>query len=228
LPEVVVTKPALANVLVFSAAVLLFPSVALAQLESNLTLKREPPVGLFASAQQSVPPAQQVEAAVTDVIDRFRIGFVFGVGLDPELIQIGAHGAFGPFFSESLEFRPGIEFGFGEVTTIFGINLDAIFMFGEATDKSRWVPYVGGGPNFSIRNRGFTESAEDTEEDGDSVEGEDGEEVDEPSRFDFSDTDFTAGFNFIAGARRANGMFFEMKATAYGISNIRLLVGFNF
>ena len=48
------TKPALANVLVFSAAVLLFPSVALAQLESNLTLKREPPVGLFASAQQSV------------------------------------------------------------------------------------------------------------------------------------------------------------------------------
>ena len=50
------TKPALANVLVFSAAVLLFPSVALAQLESNLTLKREPPVGLFASAQQSAPP----------------------------------------------------------------------------------------------------------------------------------------------------------------------------
>ena len=114
------------------------------------------------------------------------------------------------------------------MTTIFGINLDAIFMFGDVTDNSRWVPYVGGGPNFSIRNRGFTESAEDTEEDGDPVEGEDGEPVDEPSRFDFSDTDFTAGFNFIAGARRANGMFFEMKATAYGISNIRLLVGFNF
>ena len=111
------------------------------------------------------PPAQQVESAVTGAIDKFRIGFVFGVGLDPELIDIGAHGAFGPFFSESLEFRPGIEFGFGEVTTIFGINLDAIFMLGDATDKSRWVPYVGGGPNFSIRNRGFTESAEDTEED---------------------------------------------------------------
>ena len=52
--------------------------------------------------------------------------------------------------------------------------------------------------------------------------GEEGEE-DEPSRFDFSDTDFTAGFNFIAGARRANGMFFELRATAYGVSNIRLL-----
>ena len=34
--------------------------------------------------------------------------------------------------------------------------------------------------------------------------------------------------NFIARARRRNGMFLEMKATAYGVSNVRLLVGFNF
>ena len=34
--------------------------------------------------------------------------------------------------------------------------------------------------------------------------------------------------NFIVGMRKQNGMFFEMKATAWGVSNIRLLAGFNF
>jgi hypothetical protein len=28
--------------------------------------------------------------------------------------------------------------------------------------------------------------------------------------------------------RRQSGMFFEMKATAWGVSNVRLLAGFNF
>jgi len=34
--------------------------------------------------------------------------------------------------------------------------------------------------------------------------------------------------NFIAGARNRNGVYLEMKATAYGVTNVRLLVGFNF
>jgi hypothetical protein len=50
----------------------------------------------------------------------------------------------------------------------------------------------------------------------------------EDSRFDFSDTDFNGGMNFIVGMRKQNGTFFEMKATAWGVTNIRLLVGFNF
>ena len=44
----------------------------------------------------------------------------------------------------------------------------------------------------------------------------------------FSDTDFNGGVNFIVGMRRQNGAFFEMRATAWGVSNIRLLAGFNF
>jgi hypothetical protein len=39
---------------------------------------------------------------------------------------------------------------------------------------------------------------------------------------------FEGGVNFIVGARRPSGMFLEMKATAYGVSNVRLLMGFNF
>jgi hypothetical protein len=56
-------------------------------------------------------------------------------------------------------------------------------------------------------------------------EDDDGEDR---NRFDFSDTDFEGGVNFIAGARNRNGVFVEMKATAYGVSNVRLVVGFNF
>jgi hypothetical protein len=33
--------------------------------------------------------------------------------------------------------------------------------------------------------------------------------------------------NFIVGMRQ-NRMFFEMKATAWGVSNIRLVAGYNF
>ena len=76
-----------------------------------------------------------------------------------------------------------------------------------------WTPYVGAGPNFALSHRGFDP---------------DGEDIEERNRFDFSDTDFEGGVNFIVGARRPNGMFLEMKATAYGVSNVRLLVGFSF
>ena len=39
---------------------------------------------------------------------------------------------------------------------------------------------------------------------------------DDRNRFDFGDTDFNSGFNFIAGARSQGGVFFEMRATAGG------------
>ena len=144
-------------------------------------------------------------------VERFRIGVEGGVGLDPELIQFGAHAAFAPIFSRNAEFRPGIEFGVGEVTTVFGINLDVLYSLPGATGQTRWMPYVGAGPNFSLSHRSFESDPDD-----------------DRNRFDFSDTDFDSGFNFIVGVRSQRGAFFEMKATAYGVSNVRLLAGFNF
>ncbi|HEU5255463.1 MAG TPA: hypothetical protein VFU28_05715 [Vicinamibacterales bacterium] len=32
----------------------------------------------------------------------------------------------------------------------------------------------------------------------------------------------------VAGARRANGLFFELRGTAYGVSNVKLIAGYNF
>jgi hypothetical protein len=188
-----------------------------------------PPTGTVFAAQQNVPPAgQQAAADVERAAKRFRVGVQGGVGLDPEILDVGAHAAFGPIFHPNLEFRPGVEIGVGELTTLFGINLDVLYTVPGFTRDTRWLPYIGVGPNFSLSHRGF-----ETEE-GDHVSttsaGTTGATVDldDRNRFDFSDTDFNGGMNFIVGMRKQSGMFFEMKATAWGVSNIRLLAGFNF
>ena len=62
--------------------------------------------------QSNLPTdARRAEDAVERAVRRFRIGAEGGVGLDPELIMFGAHGAFGPLFRRNVQFRPGIEIG---------------------------------------------------------------------------------------------------------------------
>jgi hypothetical protein len=196
-------KNTLTNAALIAAAMLLIPHAALAQGPADATTTGQPP---------NVPAqVQQAERAVERAVDRFRIGVVGGVGFDPELIQFGGHAAFAPIFSPSVEFRPGVEFGIGELTTTFAINLDVLYMFPGATTGTRWMPYIGAGPNFGLSHRSF-EAEDDLDR----------------NRFDFSDTDFNGGFNFVAGARNQAGMFFELKGTAWGVSSVRLLAGFNF
>lgn len=164
-----------------------------------------------AQQQSNVPPqVQSVEDDIEDAVRRFRIGVTGGVGLDPELIMAGAHASFGPIFRPGFDFRPGFTVGVGELTTTLGISLDVLYSFPGATRTTRWRPYVGAGPNFAVSRESFE------------TDGDDG------NRFDFSDTDFKAGLNVIAGARTPNGLFFELKATAGGVTNVRLLAGFNF
>jgi len=199
-----VKKLPLKAALVLSAALLMISNGASAQQQAGQTQNSQ---------------AQQVQDAVERTVDRFGIGVQGGVGLDPELIMFGAHGTFAPIFHRDVSFRPGVEFGVGEITTLFGINLDVLYTLPGATRATRWMPYVGAGPNFSVANRGFEFDADDdVESDAD----------DDGNRFDFSDTDFEPGFNFVVGARAQNGLFVEMRATAYGVSNIRLLAGFDF
>jgi hypothetical protein len=199
----------------------MFPTAASAQAENDRPASTQPTV--FASEQQTNVPAgaRQAEAAVERAVRRFRVGVSGGVAVDPELINFGAHGAFGPIFHRNVEFRPGIEFGVGELTTMFGINLDVLYTL-PGTTGQRWTPYIGAGPNFALSRRSF-ESDE-----GEVIEINGVPQTDDRNRFDFSDTDFNGGFNFIAGARTQGGLFFEMKATAWGVSMVRLLAGFNF
>ena len=208
-------KFTLMKVFVFAVAAAASPLPAIAQ-DSSASVARESRFADSSSGQEANVPAEarQAEDAVERVVRRYRIGVQGGVGVDPELLMFGAHGAFGPFFTRGIDFRPGIEFGVGELTTMFGINLDVLYTLPGAARGNRWAPYIGAGPNFALSHRGF--------------ESDDDGEDDDRNRFDFSDTDFEGGFNFIAGARNRNGMFLELKATAYGVSNVRLLAGYNF
>ena len=191
------------RICVFALPLLLLPGAAAAQ---------DNPQG------SNVPQeARQVESDVEEAVRRFRIGVTGGAGLDPELIVVGAHGSFGPLFRRGIEFRPGVELGVGELTTMLGIDLNVLYTFPGATAQTRWRPYIGGGPNFALSHRSF--ETEDT----DNVDG-----AEDFNRFDFSDTDFEGGFNLIAGARTRQGLFFELKATAWGVTNVRVLAGFNF
>ena len=195
-------------------ALLVIPYSASAQgRESSNDVAAERPAAVLAQQDNVPQEARQAEAAVERAVRRFRIGVDAGVGLDPELIMFGGHGTFGPIFHRNVDFRPGIEFGLGELTTLMGINLDVVYRLPGATSNTRWTPYMGAGPNFTLSHRAF-EDEDDEDDDG--------------NRFDFSDTDFVSGFNFFAGAETTNGMFVEFKATAWGVSTIRFLVGYNF
>jgi hypothetical protein len=210
-----VQKFSIATGFVFIAAVLFLPHRVAAQ-------QSHPQVALATlsqqtqSGQQSNVPAEarQAEAAVERTVRRLRMGVTGGIALDPELIDVGVHAAFAPIFVPGLEFRPGVEIGAGELTTLFGINLDVLYRLPGSSPQTRWRPYIGGGQNFALSHETF---------DSDTVQIDD-----DTNRFDFSDTDFNSGFNFIAGARSRGGMFLEMRATAWGVSMVRLLAGFNF
>lgn len=172
-----------------------------------------PAQGLSGSGDEQpdpVPPeVRRIESQIERQARRYRAGVQVGAALDPELISLDGFATFGPFFSRNTYFRPNVEFAFGEVTTLFGIHLDGIYMLPGITRSIRWAPYVGAGPSFSFSHRGFED-----EEDG--------------QRFDFGEFEWHNGVNFIVGARNPNGVFFEMKSTAWGAANIRLLGGFEF
>jgi hypothetical protein len=170
---------------------------------------------LAQGAPGNVPaPARQAAGNTERAARRFGMGVQGGIGLDPELIEFGAHGRFGPIFRDNLSFRPGLAFGVGEVTTVMSIDLDVLYTMPGGTRSTGWTPYVGAGPTFGLSHRGFT--------------ADDPAHTDTGNRFNFSDTDFVSGLNLIAGAHSQGRWFFEMKATAYGVSNVKLLVGVNF
>ena len=73
--------------------------------------------------QGNVPQtAQRAEAQAKRAARRFNLGVQGGVGLDPELVDVGVHGSFGPIFDQNLAFRPALEIGAGEVTTMLAIS----------------------------------------------------------------------------------------------------------
>ena len=185
-------------------------------------------VSLATSAYAQGSTQRDTQSQVAREAHKFGFGVVGGVGLDPELIDVGAHATFGPLFKRDLVFRPGLEVGVGEITTVLNINLDFIYTFTDEKEPSGLSPYIGVGPAFGLSHRGFSTEETDHVTTSGTTTTTATATTTTPNRFNFSDTDFNGGLNFIVGMRKANGVFFEMRATAWGVSNIRLLAGYNF
>jgi hypothetical protein len=166
------------------------------------------------AAEAPVVPAEvrRTERAIARQVRRFQAGVRAGVALDPELVMIGVHAQVGPFFSPDVFLRPNVEFAYGEVTALFGLNLEAIYRLPISARTGRWSAYVGAGPGFNFIHRKFETP------------------TGSGSRIDFGDFHSDTGLNILGGLRWRSGVFTELKTSVYANTapTLRLIVGYNF
>jgi hypothetical protein len=161
----------------------------------------------------AVPPAiRRVERDIARQMRRYQAGVRTGVAIDPELILVGLHAQVGPFFNPDVFFRPNVEFAFGEVTSLFAVNLEAIYRLPVTSRQGRWSAYVGGGPGFNFIHQNF-----DRNENG-------------GKRIDFGNFTNDTTINFLGGLRYRSGMFMELKTSVYASPSptMRFIIGYNF
>jgi hypothetical protein len=148
-----------------------------------------PPPGSTAPVepeQEVVPTSvRNLEQSVKRQAQRFRVGARTGATLDEELFSLGGHVQVGPFFGDRIWARPNVELGFGEITTLVGLNFEGIYRMPVTQSDGRFAVYFGGGPGLNFIDRG-AEALDPTLDD---------------SRFDNFDLD--VGFNILMGCRCA-------------------------
>ena len=156
-----------------------------------------------------VPPkVRQIEGDIEREARRWRAGFRAGAAFNPELFTFGVQSQMGPIFHPRVLFRPNAEFGFGEVTDLIAINLEATYRFGAANRRGNWTPYVGAGPALIFIHQNFEQGR----------------------NIDFGNFDYETGFNVLAGMQSRRGMFVELKSSLYSgpAPKLRLIFGYNF
>lgn len=168
--------------------------------------------GTSAEPAPAVPQAvRRIERDIERAVRKYQVGVRTGVGLDPELILAGVHAEFGPFFHPDVAIRPNVEFGFGEVTTLFALNLEAIYRLPLNSRTGRWSAYAGLGPGFNFLHQNFERKT-----------GED--------RIDFGEFDGSVGLNILGGIQYRSGMFIELKTSLYAspAPTLRIILGYDF
>lgn len=164
--------------------------------------------GAGGTGGQAAPPPPQVRR-LTDQMEtdarRWHAGGRIGVGFSPELFMFGLQSQIGPVFSRRFLLRPNAEFGFGELTDMFAVNMEGAYRL-NTTFRGRWTPYVGMGPSFNFIHQGASS--------GD---------------VSFSNFDYKTGFNVFVGGQRAR-TFVEMKTALWSDKApvLRLVLGYNF
>jgi hypothetical protein len=164
-------------------------------------------------ADGSVVPAdvRRIERDIERELRRYQVGVRGGVALDPELVMIGVHAQVGPFFRSDVFFRPSVEFGLGEVTSMFALNPELIYRLPFSSSQDRWSTYFGAGLGINLLHQNF--------------EREDG-----GKRIDFGEFHSDTALNILGGVRRRGGMFMELKTSVYSEPSptLRLTLGYNF
>jgi hypothetical protein len=161
----------------------------------------------------TVPPeVGRVERDIERSVRHYQIGINAGAGLDPELILIGATGQFGPIFSPDLYFRPGVEFGWGEVTTMVALNPEVVYRLPLTNRTGAWTFYVGGGPGFNLTHKSFQAT------------------TGSGSAVSFHSLHDDATLNILGGIQRRSGMFTEVKTSVYAQQApvLSLVIGYRF
>jgi hypothetical protein len=156
----------------------------------------------------AVPPSPQVNQTSKQIeaeARKWHVGGKIGFGFSPEVFMFGPQAQFGPFFSEHLLFRPNVEFGFGELTSMFGVNGEMAYRF-NAPIHGQWTPYLGMGPSFNFVNQSASSG-----------------------NTSFSNFNYKTGFNIFVGGQK-NKTFFEVKTALWSgkAPVLRLFVGYNF
>ena len=166
------------------------------------------PAGATPPEPDVVPlEVRDLEDSIQRASRKFHLGLSGGIALDPELVLIGVHAQFGPFFSRNLFFRPDIEFDFGEVTKMFGINAEMAYRIPITSRFERWSMYFGGGPAFNFVQQSFGRN-----------------------EINFSDFKYDAALNIFVGMQGRSGVFAEVKTSVFAnpAPSLRLLVGYTF
>lgn len=145
------------------------------------------------AAQPDVVPesVRKTEKALEREAKLLHAGFQGGFTLDPEMIDIGVHAKVGPFFNKNLYVRPNAVFAWGEITRMFGINVDVIYNFPFTASARRWV-YVGVGPGFNFAEQSAA---------GQGVS--------------FSEFHYDAALNILLGIQHRSGLFTELRTGVY-------------
>jgi hypothetical protein len=119
-----------------------------------------------------------------------------GVSVDPDQFYFGGHVQTEPLI-DRLHFRPNVEIGVGDHTTLIGFNVEFAYFF---RTRSPWQMYAGGGPALNVIH------------------------VDLDSD---DDTRSEAGLNVLVGVQHSKGLFFEFKVGAFDSPEFKFGVGYS-
>jgi hypothetical protein len=157
------------------------------------------------------PQSGRTQSKIDREARRLQLGVRAGVALDPELILIGVQSQLGPIFRSNVFFRPSVEFGYGEVTAMFGLNGEFIYRLPMSSPQDRWSTYFGAGLGVNLLHQNFERDAGG-------------------KRIDFGDFHSDSALNILGGVRYRSGMFVELRTSVYSDPSptLRLIVGYNF